>query len=71
MSSTVGRAMLADAAQSLTKAWSRAREQWNDQAALAYEKTYIEPLSTKVRSTISAMEKLSDAASTARRACSD
>ncbi|MBX3322361.1 MAG: hypothetical protein KF757_05170 [Phycisphaeraceae bacterium] len=71
MSSTVGRAMLADAAQQLMVAWARARESWNDNAAAGYEKKYIEPLGPKVRSTIGAMEKLSDASASARRACGD
>lgn len=71
MSSAVGRAMLADAHKELSVAWTRARDAWNDSAARAYEERYLEPLGPKIRATLSAMEKLSDATSAARRACSE
>lgn len=71
MSSAVGRAMLADANKELTTAWRRARDVWDDAAARAYEERYLEVLGPKIRATLSAMEKLSDATATARRACSE
>ncbi|RMH14816.1 MAG: hypothetical protein D6695_00230 [Planctomycetota bacterium] len=71
MSSAVGRAMLADAHKELMTAWTRAREVWNDAAAQGFEERYLQPLAPKIRSTLGAMEKLADAAASARRACSE
>lgn len=71
MSSAVGRAMLADAHKQMSTAWLRARDVWNDQAARAFEERYLEVLGPKIRSTLAAMEKLSDATAAARRACSE
>lgn len=71
MSSAVGRAMLADANKELMTAWKRAREAWDDSAARAFEQRYLEVLGPKIRATLSAMEKLSDATAAARRACSE
>lgn len=71
MSASTGRAMLADAIKQLGVAWSRAREHWDDEAARKFEKTYLEPVQPKLRSTQGAMEKLAEATAAARRACSD
>lgn len=71
MSASTGRAMLADATKQLSLAWARAREQWDDEAARRFEKTYLEPIGPRLRSTQGAMEKLAEATNAARRACSD
>ena len=71
MSASTGRAMLADAAKQLETAWARAREHWNDEAARRFEKAYLDPIAPKIRATQGAMEKLAEATTAARRACSD
>ncbi len=69
MSLSSGRAMLNDAAAELKAAWRRAREDWDDETAEAFEKEFLEPLAGVLRATVSAMDELMVENDRARREC--
>lgn len=69
MSMSVGRGLLMDATKRFMQDWSRLRESWTDQNAEAFGRRYIEPIDGQVRRAAEAMDRLSETAAAARRAC--
>jgi hypothetical protein len=69
MSAGVGQARLRDAVKQLKARWARAREHWDDAAAEAFEREFIEPLDARVLATINAMAKFGEALASAKREC--
>lgn len=67
---SAGKAQLADAAKKLHAAWREARTRWDDDAARAFEKRYLEPLPGALRRASQAMDALDEAIASARRSCS-
>jgi hypothetical protein len=69
MSISVGNTMLQDATKLLMLHWERCKSEWNDDKAREFEQDYIEMLKPRLRSTLAAMDRVSDQASQARREC--
>ena len=69
MSLTVGRAKLVQGLKELTVRWEQARAQWDDAMAADIQKSVVEPLEPRVRATVSAMEKMNESLSRAKREC--
>lgn len=62
-------AKLRQALKDLRTQWSAARESWRDAASEDFERSCIEPLEAKVRSAMSALSQMEEAAQRARREC--
>jgi hypothetical protein len=69
MSLTVGRAKLVQALKDLEMRWEKTRFQWDDAMSDDIGKMVVEPLEPRVRATVSAMEKMFEVLSRARREC--
>lgn len=69
MSLGVSKGMVADAAKQLINAWKIARRDWDDDKARWFEAEFLDPLSPKIRGTVSAMDKLASVAAQAERDC--
>lgn len=69
MSLTVGRAKLMQGLKELTVRWKNTRANWDDPMSDDIEKTVIEPLEPRVRATVSAIEKMIEVLSRAKREC--
>jgi hypothetical protein len=63
--------MVADAAKQLITAWKATRRDWDDDAARWFEREFLDPVSPKIRSAVSAMDKLASLAAQAERDCND
>lgn len=55
----------------LMQAWSRTIERWRDPVARAFEEHRLRPIEPRIRSTVSAMEKIESMIEAARRECGD
>ncbi len=71
MSVSDSRARLVLAAKQLSSDWQHTKESWRDQKCFEFEKTYMGPLETEVRVTLSAMEHLSSLLLHAQHDCQD
>lgn len=69
MSMSAGHGMLHDAAKQFVQDWTRLHETWTDQNAEAFAQRYIAPIDGHVRRAAEAMDRLSEVAAAARRAC--
>lgn len=69
MSLMVGRAKLTQGMKELQMRWEKARAQWDDPMADDIEKTVVEPLEPRIRATVSAIEKMYEILSRAKREC--
>ena len=69
MSVSVGRARLFGALKELRQRWSRIHDVWNDPASQHFEQTVIDPLEPRVRSAVTALEKMGQILATVRREC--
>lgn len=69
MSVQVSRARLFGALKELRGRWSRIRDQWDDEAARSFEETVLDPLEPRVRSAVTALEKMGQILGTVRREC--
>ncbi len=69
MSNAIGKGLLFDASKQLHHEWAQLAQSWTDQNAQAFEKRYIAPIDHHVRRACEAMDRLAQAAESARRAC--
>ncbi len=69
MSLMVGRAKLSQGLKELQIRWKKAREQWNDPMADDIEKSVIDPLEPRIRATVTAIEKMHETLTRAKREC--
>jgi hypothetical protein len=69
MSLTVGRAKLVQALKDLEMRWNKTRMQWDDAMSEDIGKMVVEPLEPRVRATVSAIEKMVEVLSRAKREC--
>lgn len=69
MSISVGNTMLQEATKLLLMHWERCKDEWNDEKTREFERDYIDQLKPRLRSTLAAMDRVSDQASQARREC--
>lgn len=70
MSLSVSKGIIVDGAKQLKIAWTRARRDWDDEMAKEFEQEFLEPLPSKLRSALEAMEMLAAASARAERECS-
>jgi len=70
MSLSVSKGMIADASKQLIEAWKKARRDWDDDMAEWFETEFLEPMSPKIRNTLSAMDKLASVSARAEQECS-
>ena len=70
MSLSVSKGIIVDAAKDLKAAYQKARREWDDDMARKFEEEFLEPLAPKIRSAVTAMDKLSAASMKAERDCS-
>lgn len=64
-----GSALLLRAAKDLQIAWMRARANWSDDMALAFQREHIEPLEKDLRSAGTALDMMSEIMHRLRRDC--
>jgi hypothetical protein len=69
MSLTVGRAKLVQALKDLEMRWEKTRLQWDDAMSEDIAMMVVEPLEPRVRATVTAMEKMAEVLTRARREC--
>ncbi|MCA9286390.1 MAG: hypothetical protein KDA22_14285 [Phycisphaerales bacterium] len=69
MSVTVSRARLFGALKELRIRWRRIKDSWDDPASRHFEESVIEPLEPRVRSAVSALEKMGQILIVVRRDC--
>jgi hypothetical protein len=62
---------LQHAHKDLREKWDIARETWTDQVAREFEKNHLDPLQHLVKSTLTGMDKLSEALGKIRRQCEE
>lgn len=70
MSMSTSRAKMLGAMKELTLRWDRCREGWNDEASRTVEERIILPLEPRLRSAVTAMEKMGQILIKARHDCS-
>ena len=64
-----GRGQLGKGLKQLMLRWSETRMSWDDAAALAFEKKFLEPLEIDLRSAVGAMDHMATLLSQIRRDC--
>jgi hypothetical protein len=69
MSLSIGKAKLLGSLKDLMLRWDRTKASWDDPMSADLEQTVLEPLEPKVRAAVSAMEKMGEILSKARRDC--
>ncbi|MHC4429329.1 MAG: hypothetical protein ACYS0D_12135 [Planctomycetota bacterium] len=69
MSLATSRARLHGALKELRARWDQAKAKWDDPMSRDFEKRYLSPLEPRVRSTVTAMEKMDAILAQARRDC--
>ncbi len=69
MSLATSRGRLQGALKELRARWDQAKAKWDDPMSREFEKRYLAPLEPRVRSTLSAMEKMDSILAQARRDC--
>lgn len=69
MSAQSGR--LQHAIRNLRDQWDLARETWDDQVAVDFEKNHVMPLEQLSKSSMVGMDKLSEVLTKIRRACEE
>ncbi len=71
MSVTSAKMKLASATRELRIKWEQASESWNDSASRAFEKNHVDQFESQVRSSLKAMDTISEVMSAVRRDCQD
>ena len=71
MSITSARMRIKGELKDLMINWKRAGDSWRDSVSAAFEENQLAPLEKRVRSTVSAMEKIEAELARARRECGD
>ncbi len=71
MSMTSARLRIHGDYRDLMHAWARTTERWRDPVARAFEERRLRPVEAKIRSTVTAMEKIEGLLASARRECGD
>ena len=69
MSLTVGKTKLVQSLKDLMKRWEKTKASWDDPMSADLERTVLEPLEPKVRSAVTAMEKMGEMLARAKREC--
>lgn len=69
MSLGVGRTKLVASLKDLKLRWEKTKAGWDDPMSQDLERTVIEPLEPKVRAAVTAMEKMAEILSRAKRDC--
>lgn len=69
MSVSGARAQLGGAWSELRVHWDTARRSWNDAAALAFEREFLEPFEPSIKAAGNAMEDMADVLARLRREC--
>ena len=64
-----GTGQLAKAMKILMEKWGSTRISWDDEVAVRFEKTYLEPLGMDLRSALTAMDQMSVLLQQIRRDC--
>lgn len=71
MSVTGGRIKAQVALKDLLQKWDQVREHWNDDVALHFQETTLDPLEGQVRSAITAMDKMREIMHRIKIECGD
>ncbi|MBY0586130.1 hypothetical protein K2X85_03075 [bacterium] len=66
-----GQTKLARSLKVLLEAWDITQEHWNDSVKVEFEKNHLEELTKRVRSTLTAMDRLQEALRRAEQECGD
>ena len=69
MSLSTSRAKMLGAMKDLSLRWDRCREEWNDEASRNIEERILLPLEPRLRSAVTAMEKMGQILIRARHDC--
>jgi len=69
MSITSSRAKMLGAMKDLMLRWDRCREEWNDEASRNVDERILQPLEPRMRSAVTAMEKMGQILIKARHDC--
>jgi hypothetical protein len=69
MSVSTSRTRLVSSLKELLGRWDRVRAQWDDPVRREFEAEFIAPLDGKVRSGVSAMERMQELLDRARKEC--
>ncbi|MBI1375091.1 MAG: hypothetical protein GC159_20420 [Phycisphaera sp.] len=69
MSMSTSKARIMHAFKELTVAWAETKEQWNDSASARFQERFLDPIETRVRSTVGAMELMEEVFSKVKRDC--
>lgn len=69
MSLTVGKTKLVQSLKDLMLRWEKTKANWDDPMSADLERTVLEPLEPKVRSAVTAMEKMGEMLARAKRDC--
>ena len=69
MSLSIGKAKLVGSLKELILRWERTKAAWDDPMSADLEQTVLEPLEPKVRAAVTAMEKMGEVLSRAKRDC--
>jgi hypothetical protein len=64
-----GTGQLAKAMKILMERWMQTRGLWDDEVAVRFEKTFLEPLNSDLRSALTAMDQMSVVLQQIRRDC--
>jgi hypothetical protein len=67
----VAKANLVDALKKLRHRWDRARERWDDAAAVQFQKDYLDPLEQRVIAAAKSLDHVAELMATVRRECGD
>ncbi len=71
MSAVSAKANLVDAMKELRRAWDRAREAWDDQAARTFEEDVMRVLEPRVSAALKGIDQVIELSGAARRECGD
>ncbi|MAJ46569.1 MAG: hypothetical protein CBC35_04600 [Planctomycetes bacterium TMED75] len=71
MSVSTAKVKLTSVIRDLRVRWDQATDHWNDSASAAFEKEVITPFEIEVRSSIKAMETMSEVMISLRKDCAD
>jgi hypothetical protein len=69
VSLTVGKTKLVQSLKDLMMRWEKTKANWDDPMSADLERTVLEPLEPKVRSAVTAMEKMGEMLARAKREC--
>jgi hypothetical protein len=67
----VAKANLVDALKKLRQRWDRARDRWDDAAAVQFQRDYLDPLEQRVIAAAKSLDHVAELMATVRRECGD